>query len=98
MDTGLAPDDNPKLWNQWRCDCVTALLRDIQRTAKSLRPQLVLSAAVAVERTQALRKFQVCQRPINALSQRTTGKSVCLMICRSYYYHLLCFNLQCQEF
>jgi uncharacterized lipoprotein YddW (UPF0748 family) len=57
--TGLGPEDKPSVWDQWRCDCVTALLRDIRRTAKSLRPQLVLSAAVAVDRKEALSRFQV---------------------------------------
>lgn len=56
--TGLGPEDKPSVWDQWRCDCVTALLRDIRRTAKSLRPQLVLSAAVAVDRKEALSRFQ----------------------------------------
>jgi uncharacterized lipoprotein YddW (UPF0748 family) len=57
--TGLGPEDKSSVWDQWRCDCVTALLRDIRRTAKSLRPQLVLSAAVAVDRKEALSRFQV---------------------------------------
>lgn len=47
-----------QLWNQWRCDCVTTLLRDIRRSVKSLRPQLVLTAAVGADRKQALSKFQ----------------------------------------
>lgn len=58
QDTGLHPRDVPEVWDQWRCDCVTALLRDIRRAAKSLRPQLVLTAAVGVERHEALNKFQ----------------------------------------
>eukprot|EP00897_Mesotaenium_endlicherianum_P005518 jgi/Mesen1/4995/ME000248S04273 len=57
-DTGLHPDDRPQEWARWRSECVTALLRDIRRRAKSCRPQLVLSAAVGVERQQALSKFQ----------------------------------------
>eukprot|EP00850_Spirogloea_muscicola_P009822 SM000056S17940 [mRNA] locus=s56:205920:210628:+ [translate_table: standard] len=59
LDTGLSsPEACPEVWDQWRCDSVTALLRDIRRAAKSIRPQLVLTAAVGVERRQALSKFQ----------------------------------------
>eukprot|EP01018_Ginkgo_biloba_P010816 Gb_36659 [translate_table: standard] len=58
QNTGSTPEKSPHLWDQWRCDCVTSLLHDIRRTAKSLRPQLVLTAAVGAERKQALSKFQ----------------------------------------
>lgn len=58
QDTGSSPEKSPKLWDQWRCSCVTALLRDIRRTVKSLRPQIVLTAAVGAEIKQALSKFQ----------------------------------------
>lgn len=60
QDTGSSPEKSPKLWDQWRCNSVTSLLRDIRRTVKSLRPQIVLTAAVGAERKQALSKFQVC--------------------------------------
>lgn len=58
QDTGSSPEKSPKLWDQWRCNSVTSLLRDIRRTVKSLRPQIVLTAAVGAERKQALSKFQ----------------------------------------
>lgn len=58
-ETGLSsPDEKPAVWDQWRCDCVTTLLRDIRRTCKSLQPQMVLTAAVGAERKQAMSKFQ----------------------------------------
>lgn len=58
QETGSSPEKSPKLWDQWRCNCVTALLWEIRRTVKSLRPQIVLTAAVGAERKQALSKFQ----------------------------------------
>ena len=57
--TGLAPAAAPsKVWNQWRCDSVTDLLRDIRGSSKALRPDLVLSAAVGAEAGEALKRFQ----------------------------------------
>ncbi|GAQ90798.1 hypothetical protein KFL_006860060 [Klebsormidium nitens] len=58
-DTGLdSPESFPAVWDQWRCDCVTALLKDIHRGVKSLRPAAVLTAAVGVQKDEALARFQ----------------------------------------
>jgi hypothetical protein len=38
---------------------VTALLKDIHRAVKSLRPAAVLTAAVGVQKDEALARFQV---------------------------------------
>ena len=57
--TGMAPTAAPsKVWDQWRCDSVTALLRDIRGASQALRPDLVLSAAVGAEAGEALKRFQ----------------------------------------
>ncbi|BBN05144.1 hypothetical protein MPTK1_3g10680 [Marchantia polymorpha subsp. ruderalis] len=57
-NTGFTVEERPNLWDQWRSDCVTALVRDVCRTAKSIRPQIVLTAAVGAERLNALSHFQ----------------------------------------
>ncbi|UCG15800.1 MAG: family 10 glycosylhydrolase [Phycisphaerales bacterium] len=45
-DTGLAPDDNPERWMEWRADQVTRLVRDIHAMVKRTRPRAVVTAAV----------------------------------------------------
>lgn len=57
-DTGLAPDDDPKRWNQWRSDCVTSLVADIHRMMRRTRPSAVLSSAVGSIPERALTHYQ----------------------------------------
>ncbi len=57
-ETGLAPDDDPEAWNQWRTDQVTKLVADIHAMMRRTRPRAVLSAAVGSVRKNALRHFQ----------------------------------------
>lgn len=56
--TGLAPDDDPGAWNQWRTDQVTQLVADIHAMLRRVRPRAVLSASVGSVRENALRHFQ----------------------------------------
>lgn len=57
-DTGLAPDDDPELWDHWRTDQVTTLVADIHAMLRRTRPRAVLSAAVQSVRERALHHFQ----------------------------------------
>lgn len=67
-NTGFTVEERPNLWDQWRSDCVTALVRDVCRTAKSIRPQIVLTAAVGAERLNALSHFQVWNCHVSKLA------------------------------
>ncbi len=45
-ETGLAPGEDPGMWDLWRRDCVTRLVAGIRDTLGSLKRNLTLSAAV----------------------------------------------------
>ncbi len=53
--TGLAPEDNPAAWAQWKRDQVTRLVREIRARVKKLRPeaQLTVAAAPNIERARS---------------------------------------------
>ncbi len=55
--TGKAPDDDPALWNKWRCDQVTQLVGDVHRTIRQARPGTVLTAAVSSDADRATRGY-----------------------------------------
>jgi len=58
-DTGLAPDDNEDVWNQWRARQVTRLVGDIHAMLREARPGAALTAAVtSVPDRAAQRYFQ----------------------------------------
>lgn len=56
--TGLAPDDDPGAWNQWRADQVTKLVADIHAMMRRTRSRAVLSAAVGSVSERAAHHFQ----------------------------------------
>lgn len=60
--TGLAPDDDPEKWDQWRTDQVTQLVSDIKTMMEDTRPSAELTAAVGSVRENALRHFQDGQK------------------------------------
>ncbi len=61
--TGKTPDSAPGLWNRWRTDQVTMVVRDIRAITLRARPNLVLSAAVGPYPDEARRKhFQDVKR------------------------------------
>jgi len=43
---GLAPDENPALWDRWRADQLTLLVRDVRIAVDRARPGTALTAAV----------------------------------------------------
>jgi len=45
-DTGKTPAQSPKLWNQWRTDQVTAVVRETRDMLRKTRPNAKLSASV----------------------------------------------------
>jgi uncharacterized lipoprotein YddW (UPF0748 family) len=57
-ETGLSPDDDKARWNQWRCDQVTELVRQIRDMVHSVRPDLALTAAVGTRRESSLAHFR----------------------------------------
>lgn len=44
--TGLAPDDDPEHWGQWRTDQVSTLVREIHDMVQATRPGIPLTASV----------------------------------------------------
>ncbi len=61
-ETGLAPDDDPDAWNQWRTEQVTQLVADIHQMMRRTRPRAVLSTAASVRPESATRAhFQDCR-------------------------------------
>lgn len=56
--TGKAPDDDRKAWDAWRCEQVTAVVRDVARIVREVRPEAELSAAVGPDLAKALHHFQ----------------------------------------
>ena len=51
--TGHSPESNPKAWNKWRTQQVTALVSDVKRMMETTRPEAVLSAAVSARPHQS---------------------------------------------
>lgn len=45
-ETGREPAEHTPVWDQWRQDQVTALVRDVHREIKRLKPHVKISAAV----------------------------------------------------
>ena len=61
--TGKTPDGAPKLWNRWRTDQITRLVRDIRRGVRKVNQHAVLTAAVGAFPEDAKRKhFQDARR------------------------------------
>jgi len=61
--TGRTPDEAPVLWNAWRADQVTQLLREIRRATLDTKPRVSLTAAVGPDPDIALRThFQDSRR------------------------------------
>lgn len=58
-DTSQSPQTDPALWTRWRTDQVTRLVRDIRGMLRSVRPGVVLTAAVGADPERAAqRHFQ----------------------------------------
>lgn len=55
--TGLAPDDEPQRWSDWRAEQVTELVRGIRRMMEERAPRVALSAAVGSDPEYALRSY-----------------------------------------
>jgi uncharacterized lipoprotein YddW (UPF0748 family) len=55
--TGLAPDDDPQRWSDWRADQVTELVRGIRSMIDGRAPGVVLSAAVGSEPEYAVEAY-----------------------------------------
>jgi len=56
--SGKAPDDDRKAWDAWRSEQVTAVVRDVSRIVREVRPEAELSAAVGPDPAKALHHFQ----------------------------------------
>jgi len=53
--TGSTPDRAPRLWNEWRTEQVTRLVRDIRATVRQVKPRVKLTAAVGASPQRAKR-------------------------------------------
>lgn len=61
-DLGQTPQSAPHLWDKWRTDQVTQLLRDIRKAVKQVDKRIVLSAAVGAMPAESQRRhFQDTQ-------------------------------------
>lgn len=61
--TGRTPEQAPQLWNQWRTDQVTQLMREIRGMSLKARPQAALTAAVgSIPEEHKRNHFQDSQR------------------------------------
>lgn len=61
--TGRTPDQAPDLWNQWRTDQVTLLVKDIRAMVRRTKPGVWLTAAVGADPREAKhRHFQDAPR------------------------------------
>jgi uncharacterized lipoprotein YddW (UPF0748 family) len=61
--TGRTPDTAPQLWNAWRTQNVTQLVRDVRRMMRAVSPRARLSAAVGPSPEEAKRRhFQDASR------------------------------------
>ncbi len=61
--TGHTPGSAPRLWDGWRTEQVTRLVRDIRAMMREVRPRAVLSAAVGAAPSEAKhRHFQDARR------------------------------------
>lgn len=56
--TGLAPDDDPERWNEWRTAQVTQLVADIHDMLRRTRPGAALTTAAGVVAKNALKHHQ----------------------------------------
>jgi uncharacterized lipoprotein YddW (UPF0748 family) len=56
-ETGLAPEDNPARWTQWRADQVTKLVTNIQRMLQWTRPRAELTASVGSDPSRARERY-----------------------------------------
>jgi uncharacterized lipoprotein YddW (UPF0748 family) len=63
--TGLAPEDDPEKWDQWRTDRVTQLVSEIKAMIDDTRPAADLTAAVGSVQERALHHFQDGKRWIS---------------------------------
>ncbi len=61
--TGQAPESSPRLWDAWRTEQVTQLVRDIRAMISRVKPAALLSAAVGASPEEAKRRhFQDSRR------------------------------------
>jgi len=55
--TGLAPEDNPHRWTQWRADQLTKLVTDIQRMIRWTRPRPTLTVSVGADPARSRERY-----------------------------------------
>lgn len=61
--SGRSPDQAPQVWNQWRTDQVTLLVKDIRAMVRRTKPRIWLTAAVGADPREAKhRHFQDAPR------------------------------------
>ncbi len=55
--TGLAPDDDPQRWIQWRADQLTTLVTAVQRMIQRTRPRTALTVSVSSDPFRARERY-----------------------------------------
>ncbi len=55
--SGLAPDDEPQRWTQWRADQLTELVREIRRMIQQTRPHTALTVAVGADPERSRERY-----------------------------------------